>query len=556
MKRILIILTIIILTIGLMPQIVNGSQANSDFDIREGVLKKYKGEDVYVTVPDGVMQIGSYAFSDCDFIETIILPEGVIEIKSGAFDSCSALRSITIPDSITHIDHNAFLGCVSLEKIELPLKLKYIGGGAFEDCELLKSIIIPDSVSFIGPSAFKGALSLEGVKLSKNIWFISGETFAGCISLKEISIPSKVIYINKDLFIDCVNLEKVVFEGNAPPILIGDAAIDIISGKAKIYKYKNALGFDNGEWKKYDIQNINVNIKTTKNINSPYDVLGKYFVLGKYNDTTLIWRAVKYDKNGVLLFCDGTIFDKSFNQDSVSNIWRESSLRQWLNSETDGFLSTPNFTENELSAIRRVSLDTYLPESDLDLATKGEGAAFPVAYRRPANHGDMHTEKVEKVKDIKLLIKPLRDGELFHEIINNGDIHYNFATDDEIAMYETTDRIFLPDEWQIDFIYQIFHNISSLDGENQEEYLAPYWLRSPYVKNASDVRYVDPKTEDYSFYPANEPLGVRPLCYIDTSKATILTGNGTKHEPYVINGEKRWYQRFLEWLSTSNSLHD
>ena len=78
MKRILIILTIIFLTIGLAPQILNGEQASNDFNIEDGILKKYKGEDVYVTVPDGVMQIGSYAFSDCDFIQTIILPEGVI----------------------------------------------------------------------------------------------------------------------------------------------------------------------------------------------------------------------------------------------------------------------------------------------------------------------------------------------------------------------------------------------------------------------------------------------------------------------------------------------
>lgn len=48
----------------------------SDFQIENGVLKKYTGNDTVVTISDGVTEIGRRAFGGCESLERIIIPNG------------------------------------------------------------------------------------------------------------------------------------------------------------------------------------------------------------------------------------------------------------------------------------------------------------------------------------------------------------------------------------------------------------------------------------------------------------------------------------------------
>ena len=45
-----------------------------DFTIRQGVLEDYYGDDSIVVIPEGVISIGSSAFSDCLSLSKVILP--------------------------------------------------------------------------------------------------------------------------------------------------------------------------------------------------------------------------------------------------------------------------------------------------------------------------------------------------------------------------------------------------------------------------------------------------------------------------------------------------
>ena len=73
---------------------VEKSDAGRNFEITDGVLKKYTGSDANVTIPKGVTEIGSSAFS-----------------------RCKSLASVSIPGSVTEIGYNAFNGCTSLAEI-------------------------------------------------------------------------------------------------------------------------------------------------------------------------------------------------------------------------------------------------------------------------------------------------------------------------------------------------------------------------------------------------------------------------------------------------------
>lgn len=160
----------------------HGIDADGEFEIRNGVLRKYNGNNTRVTVPDEVKAIGSHAFFLLKELESVTLPGGVHMIANSAFFG-SGLRDITLPDSLKIISAEAFSCCRQLESITLNDGVTEIGEAAFRNCESLKSITIPDSVSEIGEDAF-----------------------LRCESLKSITIPDSVSEIGEDAFLFCDDL--------------------------------------------------------------------------------------------------------------------------------------------------------------------------------------------------------------------------------------------------------------------------------------------------------------------------------------------------------------
>lgn len=66
-----------------------------DFDIEDGVLKRYKGKDEIVIVPDGITSIGEEAFLHCEKLTEITLPDSVTSIENVAFYACKGLKKVT-----------------------------------------------------------------------------------------------------------------------------------------------------------------------------------------------------------------------------------------------------------------------------------------------------------------------------------------------------------------------------------------------------------------------------------------------------------------------------
>lgn len=140
---------------------------NNDFFIEDGVLKKYKGSDENVIIPDGVVEIdGSFrehkllqegiwvgAFEYSANLLSVKIPVGVERIKKQAFAECKNLKTITFPYSLVSIENDSFRDCVNLEKINIPDSVCYIGQYAFVGCDGLKEIILPDTIT-----EFKGSI--------------------------------------------------------------------------------------------------------------------------------------------------------------------------------------------------------------------------------------------------------------------------------------------------------------------------------------------------------------------------------------------------------------
>ena len=65
-------------------------------------------------IPDGITEIGDYAFSNCQGITSVTIPHSVKRIGSKAFNNCKGLTTIKIPNSVLYISADAFDDCNSL----------------------------------------------------------------------------------------------------------------------------------------------------------------------------------------------------------------------------------------------------------------------------------------------------------------------------------------------------------------------------------------------------------------------------------------------------------
>ena len=88
-------------------------------------------------IPEGVEEIGSWAFDGCRNLTELSLPEGLVTIACNAFGSCSSLKKISLPKSLETIELYAFENCTSLEEIVIPRSVNEIDMHAFDGCDKL-----------------------------------------------------------------------------------------------------------------------------------------------------------------------------------------------------------------------------------------------------------------------------------------------------------------------------------------------------------------------------------------------------------------------------------
>ena len=88
-----------------------------------------------------VKTIGSYAFSDNYYIDSLIISDGIEIIENNAFSHVERLRYIDLSSTLTSIGDRAFQNCYNLQKVILPESLTSIGNRAFMWCNALKSVV-------------------------------------------------------------------------------------------------------------------------------------------------------------------------------------------------------------------------------------------------------------------------------------------------------------------------------------------------------------------------------------------------------------------------------
>ncbi|WP_296330557.1 leucine-rich repeat domain-containing protein [uncultured Treponema sp.] len=262
---------------------------NSDFIIKtftdkkthteKHVLRRYKGHESVVTIPDGVTKIADLTFGDDiepnETITKIIIPDSVTEITKYAFRYCMSLKEIEFPKNLKRFDIN-FAGCPSLEEVTVPESVECIGNLLYS--KTLKTIHLGTNITKIDfQSYWKNDKKISN--LSKNrvinlfrsnpayeltengflinkvhkttlltadkiaseihvpegIEVISANTFCEFDSvfaltdkermpLKKVYIPGSVKEIRNFAFLNCNTLEDVIYDGLSTELKVCEGA--------------------------------------------------------------------------------------------------------------------------------------------------------------------------------------------------------------------------------------------------------------------------------------------------------------------------------------------
>ena len=210
----------------------------SDFNIKDGILVKYTGNEAEVVIPDGVTSIGEYPFWGCSRLTRVIIPNSVTSIGASAFYGCISLTGVIIPNSVTSIGVLAFWGCLSLTEVIIPNSVTSISDGAFYECRSLTRIDIPNSVKSIGDEAFRECTSLTEVEIPEGCNIGLG-AFLECGALETIVISESDIerLSAPGIFPQPLNQYSIIIKKRA-------AAVEQFASEAR-YKQLACQAYDN-----------------------------------------------------------------------------------------------------------------------------------------------------------------------------------------------------------------------------------------------------------------------------------------------------------------------
>ena len=196
--------------------------------IPEDIENIYKYAFYYVpfislTLPEGLISIGDYAFEACNKFKNLELPSSLTTIGVGAFDRASSWQEIHIPENVTSIGRYAFRQVLAAKKITVDSNNTVYDSREDSNCivrtndntllfgctysKIASDIINIEEYAFWNYN-FSTIVIPEGVKT------IGINAFNSCDYLTAINIPSTVNNIGKGVFQSCKLLTTITVDSN------------------------------------------------------------------------------------------------------------------------------------------------------------------------------------------------------------------------------------------------------------------------------------------------------------------------------------------------------
>ncbi len=142
----------------------------------------FRSDLTTIIIPEGITEIGEYAFAGCSKVTSIAFPSSLQKIGNAAFYACESLEAVVLR-GIVEIGNSAFYGCAAMTRLNLPASLRTLGDAAFYGCSALSSLVIPEGTETIGKQAFQDCSGLTSLHLPASLTAIGEFNFTGAEGL-------------------------------------------------------------------------------------------------------------------------------------------------------------------------------------------------------------------------------------------------------------------------------------------------------------------------------------------------------------------------------------
>jgi len=226
-----------------------------------------------LTIPAGITNFGSLAFSDCinltgiyflgnapaedltvfsgDNHAVVYYPPGATGWSS-PFDGLLAGQQnppapagdfyyTTVNGAVIIAGYHGAGGDIGIPSTIAGLPVVSIGYAAFSSCGSLTSVTIPDSVTNLGNYAFGWCYHLTSVVIGNGVASIGYEAFDYCYNLTNVMIGKSVTQLGDWAFEDCGSLLTIDCLGNAPQV---DSTVFNGDNLATIYYLPDTTGWN------------------------------------------------------------------------------------------------------------------------------------------------------------------------------------------------------------------------------------------------------------------------------------------------------------------------
>ena len=223
-----------------------------DFEILNGILMKYTGNDHHVVIPEIVEKMRNSVFWNCSTMEKITIPNTVYSLGGDTFYNCENLSELTIPESVVIMGDNPFANCPKLNLInksphfifedgglydkemarliycaikrpsdvfEVPNGVISVSKHSFYNCQNLRKIIIPPSVKIMENNPFSNLPDMQLENNSLHFIFRDGALYNKTMTtlfyyehsteLKNLVIPEGVTIIGRHSFYNCQTIKSI-----------------------------------------------------------------------------------------------------------------------------------------------------------------------------------------------------------------------------------------------------------------------------------------------------------------------------------------------------------
>lgn len=184
----------------------------------------------------GIDYIGSHAFADCRYLNTVQLSGDVGTISDNCFSfnletERYELKNVGFYGNVDEIGDYAFALHTGLRRVEIPSGIRKIGDAAFMECNNLSVVqndgVVANSLESIGASAFynRSYHYLSSFSVGDSLTSIGDYAFCSCNKLSSFNFGDKLEYIGNSSFNGCTNL------------LIGDGNLECPENLSRIGEY-------------------------------------------------------------------------------------------------------------------------------------------------------------------------------------------------------------------------------------------------------------------------------------------------------------------------------